>query len=519
MQRSPKQNLAMTKADQIVLSGGLLVDGTGAPPTAGDLLIGGDLIMEIGHFAKPSQVPTIDCSGLIVAPGFIDGHSHSDLQVLENRPEKIAQGVTTEVVGNCGFSAYPAPPNKGALVSFANGILGGSETWGWDSAKEYLTATRSAPFVNVFSLVGHGSLRIWAAGSRQGILSEREMDAVVHRLAEELQSGACGFSTGLMYAPGSAAPAAELESLCTVVARHNKTYATHMRDYSEHLVEAVDEQLALARQTGCRLQISHFQAVGSRNWPLQQVALEKIERAREEGIDVFFDCYPYTCGSTVLTQLLPQWVLDGGIDEMLARLADSEIRSKVAAQAEAVLAQGWHNIFIASVSSSENNALVGKSIAEIGAIRSESPVETAIALLIEERGRVNILELNQSEANLRQTVSHPLSNIISDGFYLQGKPHPRLYGTFPLLLGEICRNRSWLTLPEAIHKITDLPARRFRIAKRGKLAPGYFADITVFDASSISSPATYANPKLAPVGIRHVFRGGRRVFGDAGVWV
>ena len=514
----------MTTNDQIVLSGGLLADGTGAPLAPGDLLIGGDRILEIGHFAMPSQIPTIDCTGLIVAPGFIDGHSHSDLQVLENRPEKIAQGVTTEVVGNCGFSPYPAPPNSDDLVGFANGLFCGSERWGWDSAKEYLNAARSAPYVNVFSLVGHGSLRIWMAGRRQGALSKRELDAMEQRLAEELQEGACGFSTGLMYAPGSSAPREELEALCAVVARHDKTYATHMRDYSDRLVEAVDEQIELARKTGCRLQISHLQAVGSRNWPLQQVALEKIERARDAGIDVTFDCYPYICGSTVLTQLLPQWVLDGGVGPMVARLADPELRPKIAARTDADLAQGWNNILIAAVASPKNHGLVGKSVAEIAFIKGQSPVEAAIDLLIEEAGRVNMLEVNQSEANLRQTLSHPLSNVISDGFYVQGRPHPRLSGTFPLLLGEICLKRGWLTLPEAIRKITDLPARRGERRRpsaayqRGRLAPGYFADITVFDPSRVSSPATYENPRLAPVGIRHVFRNGRRVFGEEEVW-
>jgi N-acyl-D-amino-acid deacylase len=360
-------------------------------------------------------------------------------------------------------------------------------------------------------------LRIWEAGLRQGALSKRELDAMQQRLAEELQEGACGFSTGLMYAPGSSAPREELVALCAVVARHDKTYATHMRDYSDRLVEAVDEQIELARQTGCRLQISHLQAVGARNWPLQQVALERIERARDAGIDVTFDCYPYICGSTVLTQLLPQWVLDGGVGSMVARLADPELRPKISARTDADLAQGWNNIFIAAVASPKNRGLVGKSVAEIASV-GQPPVEAAIDLLIEEQGQVNMLEVNQSEANLRQTLSHPLSNVISDGFYVQGRPHPRLSGTFPLLLGEICLRRGWLTLPEAIRKITDLPAQRFRIPKRGRLAPGYFADVTVFDPATVGSPATYENPRLAPMGIRHVFRNGRQVCGAADGW-
>jgi dihydroorotase/N-acyl-D-amino-acid deacylase len=331
------------------------------------------------------------------------------------------------------------------------------------------------------------------------------------KLAELLEEGACGFSTGLMYAPGSGAAFEELERLCRVVARHGKTYATHMRDYGDHLEEAVDEQLELARRTGCRLQISHLQAVGPRNWDKQRTVLETIERAAAGGMDVGFDCYPYTRGSTVLTQLLPQWALDGGIDGLLARLADQSERKRIAAETESALAQGWSGILISSLESPNNLALIGRTIAEIAGERAREPVETVLDLIYEERGRVNMLEVNQSEPNLRQTLAHPLSCVISDGFYVKGRPHPRLYGTFPLLLGEISRKRAWLTLAEAVHKITGKPAHRFGIAKRGRLERGYFADVVVFDPDTINSPATYENPTLAPIGIRHAFRNGAEV--------
>jgi dihydroorotase/N-acyl-D-amino-acid deacylase len=329
-----------------------------------------------------------------------------------------------------------------------------------------------------------------------------------HKLSESLQEGACGFSTGLMYSPGASAPFEELERLCRVAARHGKTYATHMRDYGDHLAEAVDEQLQLARKTGCRLQISHLQAVGPRNWDKQGAVLDKIANAAADGIDVGFDCYPYTRGSTVLTQLLPQWALEGGTDGLLARLGDGAERKRIAAETEKSLAQGWAGIWISSVESQHNRALMGKTIEAIAKDRAREPVEVVIDLIQEERGRVNMLEQNQSESNLRQTLSHPLSCIISDGFYVQGRPHPRLYGTFPLLLGEMSRERGWLTLTEAIHKITDKPARRFGIERRGCLEEGYFADVVVFDPETINSPASYENPALAPTGIRHVFRNG-----------
>jgi dihydroorotase/N-acyl-D-amino-acid deacylase len=274
------------------------------------------------------------------------------------------------------------------------------------------------------------------------------------------------------------------------------------------LVEAVDEQLQLARRTGCRLQISHFQAVGPRNWNKQAVALEKIENAAAEGLDVGFDCYPYIAGSTVLTQLLPQWALEGGINGLLARLTDGAERKRIAAETEASLEQGWTNILISSLETSFNRGSIGQTIAAIAASRGCEPVEVVFDLIQEEQGRVNMLEMNQSEANLRQTISHPLSCIISDGFYVKGRPHPRLYGTFPLLLGEMSRERGWLTLTTAVHKITEKPARRFSIPKRGRLDPGYFADVVVFDPGTVNSPASYETPALQPSGICHVFRNG-----------
>lgn len=501
-------------AQRSLLRNGIILDGTGSARYRADLLIEDERIAAIGKFDAPPDARVIDCSNLAIAPGFIDGHSHSDLQVIEQRKEKTDQGVTTEVVGNCGFSAYPSPNPKKPLHEFANGIFCGNESWGWDSAAEYLKEAAKSPLVNVESLVGHGSLRIWRAGSRQGTLSPSDVDAMCHRLDEFLQQGACGLSTGLMYAPGSSAPFEELESLCRVVRKHGKICATHMRDYTDHLVPAVEEQIALARRTDCEIQISHFQVAGARNWHRQTEALERIEDALADGLKIGLDCYPYLRGSTVLTQILPQWALDGGTGALLKLLSDPAARIRVAAAADASLAQGWNNILISAVGSSRNQTMVGLSLEEIGALRGLSPVDAAMDLLIEEQAQVNILEINQSEENLRQVIRHPQTNIISDGFYVKGKPHPRLYGTFPFLLGEIARERKWLTLEESVRKITGLPAERFGISERGFLVPGFYADIVVFDAATVYSKADYDNPAVSPTGIRHVFRNGTSIGGE-----
>jgi N-acyl-D-amino-acid deacylase len=495
---------------EFLLEGGLVLDGAGGPAVPGRVLIQDGRIAAVGMFSPPSDVRVLDCRGLVIAPGFIDGHSHSDLQALEGRLEKTRQGVTTEVVGNCGFSAYPAGADRKELHDFANGVFCSAEDWGWAGARQYLAATRtSASKVHVVSLVGHGSLRIGHAGPRVGPLSQDELKNMVRDLEIALDEGAAGLSTGLMYAPGSSAPFAELERLCGVVARRGAIYTSHIRSYFGNLVEAVEEQLALARRTGCRLQISHLQAAGARHWPLQERAIECIERAREQGIDVAFDCYPYRAGSTVLTQILPQWALDGGLDGLLARLESPAEHRRIARETEDELAWNWSDIFISAVASQANQPAVGRNLEELASSRGVAPVELVLGLLLEEKGQVAMLSFNQSAENLRRTLTHPLSTVISDGFYVKGRPHPRLYGAFALLLGTVCRKWGWLGLEEAVRKVTSAPAERFGLRDRGRLAPGFRADITVFDPETVDSPATYEAPDQPPRGISFVFRDGR----------
>ncbi len=496
-----------------LFTNGLIVDGSGSPPYIGDLSIAEDRIDSVGPAAPVADCERIDCTGLAIAPGFIDLHSHSDLQVLESRMEKVKQGVTSEVVGNCGFSPYPHTGHPETLREFGSGILGRGEHWGWPTAAAYLTFLESSHSnVNVHSLIGHGSLRIAVAGLRQSPLSAVELDRMTGMLADALDAGCAGFSTGLMYAPGSSAGPDELVPLCRTVARKGKLYATHMRSYSAGLVDAVREQLDLARAAGCRLQISHLQAAGRANWGLQEQALELIESACKEGIDVEFDIYPYQCGSTVLTQWLPQWVLDGGTAAMLERLVNPEIRRGIVDEMVQSRAQLWTDITISGIGSTANAGLVGKNLEDVAAEKGSDPAAAALDLLIEEHGDVNVISFNQSEPNLRQLLTHPLCSVISDGFYVNGKPHPRLHGTFPELLGSVSRERGWMPLEQAVHKVTAKPAGRLRLKDRGLLAPGYFADLTIFDPATVAGRATYDAPETDPSGIVTVIKNGKVVF-------
>lgn len=495
----------------LLLKDALIVDGLNTPRSHGDLLIQDERIVAVGSLVAPCEATVVDLAGRVLAPGFIDLHSHSDAKLLDGNPVKTLQGVTTEVVGNCGFSIFPNCGAEGAVGAYNDGILCDVRTFA--RAADFLAAcNQHSRNAHVESLVGHGTLRTAALALKPHLHGAALSEFLCDLLEEALLEGAAGFSSGLMYAPGATAPTEELEALCSVVARHNKLYATHMRSYSWTLEEAVEEQLHLARKTGCRLQISHLQAAGQLNWHRQQHALDAIESAFAKGIDVAFDCYPYLAGSTVLSQLLPQEIWVEGFESFTTRIASDAARNEVSRWIENNTAQRWADIFISAHAPLESGqSLLQTTIAQFAEQEAVEPGEAVLRLIERTRGDINIVAFNQSEENLRQLITHPLSSIISDGLFSRGIPHPRLYGSFVSLLGYYVHQCGWLSLEEAVHKITAAPAARIQLVDRGRLAKGCVADLVCFDPEHVSSPANYANPRALPFGIHSVYRNGKEI--------
>jgi N-acyl-D-amino-acid deacylase len=507
----------------LVIENGRLVDGTGNPWYFGDVGIKDGKIVEVGK-TKGRGLERIDAGGRAVSPGFIDGHCHSDLMVLDDPGSeiKLQQGVTTEVVGNCGMTPAPfAPLNLELLRTYVEPVLGTTEhEWRWESAEQYFDALLEAkPSENVATYVGHGTLRIAVMGFENRPASDEESDRMKGLLEEALQAGAIGMSLGLMYAPGSYTPREELAGLCSVLSRHDGLLATHIRGEGNSLISSLEEIIWIAERSGVPLQISHLKAAGGANWGGVTRAMEMIEEARSRGLDVTCDVYPYTAGSTSLTTLLPPWVLEGGVSQTLERLGDATSRERIKDELRQeqddwdnlVASTGWDSVYISSLSRDHGADLAGKNILEVGESRGVDPEDCMMDLLLEQDGKVSMIFFHMAGSDVEQVIRWGRSLIASDSLHDQAeKPHPRLYGTFPHVLARYVREKKLLTLEEAVRKMTSFPASRFKLGKRGLIAPGYAADLVVFDPEAILDTATYEDPKNFPQGISHVLVNGTK---------
>ncbi len=505
----------------VLLKNARIFDGTGGPWYRGDIGIRGDTIATIGPITQASAGLVIDCANLAASPGFIDTHGHSDVMVFADPylSPKLMQGVTTELLGQDGIAAAPIPgEHRADWRRHLSGLLGSPDTeWNWSSFGEYLSALeQTAPGPNLACLLPHGNLRLWVMGMQDRKPSPDELKRMIAVLHESFAAGALGLSTGLIYPPCSYADEHELAALCKEMTRYGGFLAVHLRSEDLQLFEATDEMLRVCERSGAPLHISHLKVAGRFQFGKAGELLRKLEAARERGLEVTFDQYPYTAGSTMLFALLPEWLQEGGPDRMLGRLRDASVRERILtelASRTSATAVDLSDIRVSAVGSQENKHLEGKNLLELAEAVGKPLIDAVCDLLVEEDLNASAIMFVADEDDVRTILKHPLQMVCTDGLQ-GGKPHPRLYGTFPRVLGRYCRELGLLELPEAIRKMTSAPAGRLGLHDRGLLRPGMKADIVVFDPQEIIDTATYDEPRQHPKGIRHVLVNGKQTVGD-----
>jgi len=511
---------------EVIIRNAYVIDGTGSRRFRADIGIQGSKIIKIGNLKSKKALQIIDASGLAVSPGFIDMHSHSDFTLLINpRAEsKIRQGITTEVIGNCGSSAAPLIETLKKEIRKTMPIIeeSGLEL-DWSTMEEYLDRLEKQGIaVNVIPLVGHENIRVCAMGFDNRAPTETELEEMTKQLAKAMEEGAFGMSTGLIYPPSCYAKTDELVELSKVVANYGGIYASHIRGEGDRLFSSVKEAIRIGEKAKVPVEISHHKAGGKANWRKVKKTLQMMNEARAKGVDVTCDVYPYTAGSFGLSSMLPHWAHEGGNEKLLNRLRDPKIREKLREEMKKgtpewgspLKAAEWDATIIAR--SKKHPEFEGKSVKEIARSREIDPFEFVFDLLIEESAAVSVVRFAMCEEDVRLVMQHPFSMIGTDssaaapyGVLGQGKPHPRGYGTFPRILGKYVRKEKTLTLENAVRKMTSLPARKLGLKDRGLIKEGMHADIAIFNPEIIIDKATYADPHQYPEGIEYVLVNGK----------
>jgi N-acyl-D-amino-acid deacylase len=527
----------------LLIKNGKIIDGTGNPWLYADVAIQGETIVRIGQIKGDPSGKTIDAKNLVICPGFIDQHSHADLifasedqyRYLEGR---IRQGITTEILGNCGISVTPVTHySKGLMKAVTGWMAPRGNPWNWQTVADYLSLLeeKGVP-VNVGTLTGHGAVRAVAMGFRSGRPTQDELELMKRNLSETLEQGSFGMSLGLIYAPGMYADTKEIIELAKVVRKYNGIVTSHVRGSSETNLFAEKELIKIGEGSASRVHRSHNEALGREHWDKIEKSLQMEEEARDRGIDIAYDMFPYTAAMTMMIAIYPPWALEGGFEGLMERLKHPETRKQIEGDIEEMVpgwptwkegswphnlvkATGWENIYIGYIPGEKNKKYEGLNLRELGKRLGKSPYDAISDLLVEERGAISQLIFGvsgdrETDGPLRQLISHRLGGFATDAIDIgEGRPHPAAYGTYPRILGKYVREEKLLSFEEAVRKMTSFPASRLNLKGRGLVREGYFADLVIFDEARITDKATYENPRQFPEGVEYVIVNGQILFG------
>lgn len=519
-------------AYDVIIHGGRVVDGTGAPWTRADVAIEGDRIAAIGDLSAQTARTRLDATGLVVSPGFIDmlGQSEDFVLVDGRAASKITQGITTEITGE-GKSIAPVNDRMIAAAKASWDHYGITQDFKTLAGYFQRLETRSKPAINLGTFVGAGGVRDYVIGRDNRAATVAELAQMERLVAQAMEEGALGLSTSLQYVPDRFASTEEIIALAKVARRHGGIYITHQRSESGRIDESMDEVFRIAAEADIPAEIWHLKTAYRANWGRMPAVLTRIEEARARGLDITANQYPYTRASNGLDACLPLWVREGGTEAMLKRLADPALRERIKREMDDPSPEGWENqwhgsggsdgVMLSSVLNKDLKTFEGRTFTEIGNALGKDPRDAVMDFVVADRGESYVIISIMDEADVRAALAHPLVSIdtdsgarAEDGPLSQSKSHPRGWGTFPRILGKYVREEKLLTLEEAVRKMTSRAAARVGLHERGILRPGFVADVAVFDPATIRDVATFEDPNRYSVGVRHVFVNGERVVAD-----
>src|SRR6267378_5220424 len=514
----------------VIIKNGAVYNGTGSEAQHVDLAIRGDRIAGVGDYKNAKAKTVIDAWGLAVAPGFINMLSWSTESLIQDgrSQSEIRQGVTTEIMGE-GESMGPMNDRVREFMLKQQADIKYDITW--NTLTEYLRFLEKRGIsCNVASFIGATTIRQNVIGFDDRPPTPQELDQMRELVREEMEAGALGIGTSLIYPPAFYAKTDELIELCKVAAKYKGKYISHMRSEGNQLLEAFDELLRISREAGIPAEVYHIKAAGEKNWPKEDQLLGRIEAAQKEGLKIRANMYTYTAAGTGLDACLPPWTEDGGYPALFKRLRDPAMREKIAAEVR-IDSDAWENLYLAAgtpekillvgFKSEKLKPLTGKSLAEVAKMRNKDPINTIMDLILEDRSRIESIYFLMSEENVKKELANPWISFGSDeasqaaeGVFLKSNPHPRAYGNFARVLGKYVREEKVITLPEAVRRLSALPATNLGLDHRGFIQDGMFADVVVFDPATIADRATFDKPQQYAVGMKHVFVNGVQVLKD-----